>query len=205
MLESLLLSGILSIDVFAAGAAYGAGGISIPRSSCLVVGGVSAGVLAAAMLLGRILAPTLPEWLCPLLSFMIMLLIGIAKLLHGLIQTWVQRLGDRQIGFRLSGFQFILQVYADPMMADADRSQRLSPREALPLAIATSADALTVGLGAGLGNAGILWAFLFSLCFTCLFLLAGSKIGSRLAGLTRFNFEWLSGMIFIILAITRLL
>ena len=208
--EALLLAAALSVDVFVACFAYGADRIRIPLSSLLVVDGLCTGLLGVSLLAGTLLRPWVPSWLAKAAGFGILAVLGIAKLFDGCIKAVLRRRAARHRGlsrewrFSLCSLQVILNIYADPRQADQDRSKTLSPGEAAPLAAAMSLDGLAVGLGAGLTRASGWLVLLFSLILGAAAVAGGSALGNRVAARLKFDLSWVSGVLLLFLAFTKL-
>lgn len=203
---SLLLALSLSADAFLAAFAYGGEKIRIPAVSVWVIDGVCSGILCAFLLIGALLKPFLPEKAASLLSFLVLLALGLSKLFDGLIRRAIRKSasGRREISFSLFRLRCVLTLYADPEEADADHSKVISPGEAAALAAALSLDGAAVGFGASLSG-GSPWAILlfFFLCNGAA-VLGGAKLGNKLAGALPFDLTALSGGVLLFLAALRL-
>ncbi len=205
IVASFLLCIALSIDVFAASIAYGSGNLSIPLRSALLISGICAALFSLSVLLGGVLAPLISPTLAKALSTAWLLVMGVLKLFDSVLKTWISRAkGKRQIGFRLFEVRFLLQIYADPKQADRDCSRVLTFGEALSFAIAMSLDGVAIGFGAGFSLVHPLPALLICLPVTLLAVLGGARFGRQLARLIRSDCAWLSGLLLIGLALSRL-
>ncbi|MCL2048546.1 MAG: manganese efflux pump [Defluviitaleaceae bacterium] len=202
--EAAILATSLSVDALTAGFAYGSTKIKIPMLSVQVINLICCGVIGAAMLLGGLLKPLMPENFAPWVAFVILLIMGIIKLLDGLIKACIRRYTQKEFSFSVSNVKFILHLYANPEAADADVSADLSPREAVMLAIPLSLDGMAVGFAAVL--AGISpWALLaWSFCTNTAAIILGHRVGNCLAKKVPFNISWLAGIALIALAFGRL-
>lgn len=202
--DNILLVAALSLDALVAAFALGAQAVRIPWRSSLVVAGISTGMLGLSLWLGGLIRPWLSPTLGRSLSFAVLLCLGIARLLDGLMKDLLRRQGgpSADIRFRFLSFRFLLRVYADGAEADLDRSKALGPGEAAALALALSADGLAAGLGAGTG--GIAGTLVFSLICNLAALKGGSRMGSR-AARGRLNLSWLAGTVLLVLAAGKLL
>jgi len=81
----------------------------------------------------------------------------------------------------------------------------ICPTEAALLALTLSLDGLAVGFGIALVNVNI-WAVLaWSLISDIVLLVAGNRLGMKLAQKSRINLSWLAGLVFIGLAFFQLL
>lgn len=206
ILEALILASALSLDAFVASFAYGSKKIKIPFKSVQVINLICGIITGLSLLIGTILRQYIPDWLTAAVSFVILLILGIVKLLDSITKSIIRKYSNinKEIKFSLFNFKFILNLYANPEDADIDESKTLSPTEASSLAIALSLDGITVGLGAAIGNVNGVAVFICSLVTNMAAVLLGSFIGNKIARKTTFNLSWLSGLILIILAFSKL-
>ncbi|MCL2527373.1 MAG: manganese efflux pump [Defluviitaleaceae bacterium] len=207
IIEAAVLASSLSIDAFTAGFAYGSKKIHIPMSSIQIINLICCFITALALLMGAGLRAHIPEWLAIALAFTILFIMGLIKLLDGIIKSIILKHAelDKSIQFSLFSLQFILRLYADPEAADADVSSHISPSEAIMLAVSLSLDGIAVGFGAALAGVNP-WALLgWSLVTNILALIWGRKLGHSLAEKLPFNISWLGGLILIGLAFSQLI
>lgn len=207
ILEAVILASTLSVDAFLASFAYGSNKIKIQFPTVLIISFVSSGILGVFLFLGGIVRPYLPPGVCSALSFAVLFLIGMTKILDNLMRSVIRRLGNlsKNIQFSFFHLRFILSVYADPEAADVDQSGNISPMEACSLAIALSLDGMAAGFGAALGDVNGVALILASFFTNALAVVLGEAIGIRVASRLRFHISWLSGVVLIGLAATKLL
>lgn len=207
MIESLLLVSSICIDAFVASMAYGSNKIKIPIISSIVISIVGSVILGISLFIGGLIKDFLPGTLPITLSFSILMVLGIYRLFESLFKTYIQKHlnKEKSFSFRLFDFNFILQVYADETKADLDKSKELSVKESLYLAIALSFDSLAVGFGSSLASSAYIQTIL--LCFLIGFLavIVGSFIGKKLVEKSNINLSWLSGVILMVLAISKII
>ena len=204
--EALVLVASLSVDTFVACMSYGVRRIRVPMRSALVMDLVCTAVLALSLFAGGILRPLLPVHSTDMLCFWILFLLGAVKLFDSSVKTLIRRHTgfSRAFTFSVSSLAFVLQVYAEPELADADESHELSVPEAAPLALALSLDGLAVGFGAAMARVDV------PLVLACAFLiggaavLAGGAIGRRLTEKLHADISWMGGAGLILLALMRL-
>ncbi|MCL2501274.1 MAG: sporulation membrane protein YtaF [Defluviitaleaceae bacterium] len=204
---ALLLALSLSLDAFAAAFAYGCKQIRIPLLSGVVIAVICTGTTGLSFFVGSVLTPYLSGHTASFISFGILFVIGMAKLLDSITKTIIRKYTriNKEIKLSLLNFNFILRVYADPETADHDVSKHISVKEATVLAVSLSLDGFAVGLGAALlGFDGGL-VVLFSLMANAFALWSGSFLGNKAAQNLRFNISWLAGVLLIILAFTQFL
>lgn len=179
ILEIFLLVTALSIDAFAAGFAYGVSRTRIPFSSLSILASISSLILAFSLLTGNLLTGLLtPSQTCHI-SFLVLLLLGIAKLF------------DRSCCDQ-----------ADK--ADKDRDKLLSPVEAVSLGFALSIDSAAAGIGAAFPPSCIPAAIAASFFMGILAILCGSFLGKKLSCHVQKNLCWVSGALLIFLAFLKL-
>lgn len=206
ILEAVILASTLSVDAFLASFAYGSNKIKIHFLTVLIISFVSSGILGVFLFLGGIVRPYLPPDICSFLCFAVLFLIGMTKILDNLMKSVIRRLGNlsKNIHFSFFHLRFILSVYADPEAADVDQSGNISPMEACSLAVALSLDGMAAGFGAALGDVNGIALFLASFFTNAIAVVLGEAIGIRVASRLRFNISWLSGIVLIFLAVTKL-
>ena len=197
----------LSMDAFAAAFAYGCKKITIPPLSAIIITLICTATAGLSFLLGSAFAAFIPVWVAVGLSFTILFVIGLTKLLDSITKSIVRKFTQisKEIHLSLFNFKLILQVYADPEAADVDVSKCISPQEAMVLAVSLSLDGFAVGFGAALmGFNG--WIFvIFSLLTNGAAILFGGTLGNKVAQNLRFNMSWLAGAVLIGLAFIQLI
>lgn len=206
-MEALILASAISMDAFVASFAYGSKQIKIPQASVWVINGICAGIFGASLVLGALVRPLLPELLTRLACFSILFLLGLVKLLDGIVKTLIRRAGRlrRDLNFSLFSIHCVLSLYADPEAADVDSSKTISPKEAASLALALSLDGVGVGFGAAVGNVEPWAAFFCALVVNAAAVTFGDWLGNRAAKRLRFHVSWLGGGILMLLAVWKLL
>jgi len=196
----------LSLDAFAAAFAYGCKKIKIPPLSALIITLICTATAGLSFFAGTALAAFIPAWVAVGLSFTILFIIGVTKLLDSITKSIVRKYAqiNKELRMSMLNFKFILQVYADPEAADADVSKSISSHEAIVLAVSLSLDGLAVGFGAALMGFNV-WIFLlFSLIANSVAILLGGKIGNKVSQNLPFNISWIAGAVLIVLAFVQL-
>ena len=206
LLGAAALAFSVSLDAFAAAFAYGCKKIVIPRLSALIINLICTATIGLSFVIGAALSNHIPTWVATLLSFTILLVIGLTKLLDSITKSVIRKHSniDKEIKLSLFNFKFILRLYADPEAADVDESQSISEKEAAVLAVSLSLDGFAVGLGAAFLGFNIWAIILFSLVANGLALVVGSVVGNKAASKLPFNISWLAGVILILLAVAQL-
>ena len=196
----------LSLDAFAVAFAYGCKKIKIQALSAYIINGICTGTTGLSFLFGAAIARFIPEWVAIGISFTILFIIGLVKLLDSITKSIIRKHSDisKEIKLSLFNFKFILQLYADPEAADVDVSRIIEPKEATILAVSVSLDGFAVGFGAALlGLNG--WAVvLFSLIANGAAIWLGGRLGNKAAQTLRFNISWVAGVVLIGLAFVQL-
>jgi putative sporulation protein YtaF len=206
IMEAAVIALVLSVDAFAAAVAYGCKKIEIPWESVLVITIICTGIVGISFFAGAFFSGHISAEVASLISFIILFLIGTAKLLDYATKELIRRYSNisKEIKLSIFNFKFVLYLYANPEAADVDVSKSISKKEAAVLALSLSLDGVAVGFGAALlGING--WAVvLFSLFTNGIGLKLGSKLGCKVAENLQFNISWVSGAILIGLAFMRL-
>jgi len=179
--ESAALAFACSVDAFAAGFAYGSRGIHIPLKSGLLLAFICTVFLIAPLWLGGVIARFIPEGLTGIVCFIILAVLGAAKILDSIIR---RKPAEGR--------------------ADKNKDMTISPAEAAVLAIALSLDGLAVGFGAGVGQASIAATTIAALIIGTAAIMGGARLGERFSRAVPFNMSWVSGVVLIGLAVWRL-
>lgn len=205
-MEIILLVLALSLDAFVASIAYGTNKIKIPFKSIIIIDSICALSLVLSLLLGGVLANILPDKATIIISFLILMGIGIYYLFESLVKNYLKGKKKKKGRVKLKVFNisFIIEVYIDETKADMDNSKTLSSQEAFYLAIALSLDSLAIGFGSGLLYVNILYIFFASLIMDLVAIWAGLFIGRSFVDKTKIDLSWLAGIILILLAVLKL-
>lgn len=204
MFHSLLLVIALSIDGFLASIAYGARNIRISVWIAFLVSAVGTTCLGISFFFAQWITSFIPVWICSWISFGLFFFLGISSFCKGMLKTAFKNRSKRQLTFACSGFSFVLDIYMDETKADMDFNKRLSVKEGLYLAIALSLDSLVSGIACAGGIDHPCSLLLCSFMIGGSVLLAGIKIGNVWGKIERWNLSWISGIVFLILAFTRI-
>lgn len=205
MIETLLLVFTLSLDAFVASIAYGTNEIKVPFTSVAVINITCTSFLALSLFLGSIVKKIIPESITLLISFLILMLLGIFYLFQGLIKNHIAKTPTLNKGVKLKVSDLIINIYIDETSADFNKSKNLSPKEALYLAVALSLDSLAIGFSSSLAGINYAQVILLSLFYGILAIWLGLLIGRKLVEKSNINISWLSGIILMALAITKII
>lgn len=207
MLESLIVTFAAAIDVFAGCFAYGCNKIKIYHNMLIFMTFICTLCMMLAFFLGNLLKSLLSPFLTTLIAFILLFFIGLIKLLDWYIKTLIRKWikNNKPLNFCLFNFKFMLNVYANPETAMGDQAKSISLKEGTLLAIALTIDGMTGAFSLALiGING--WYLLFWAIIThYLAITLGSKIGNMIAHKLKYQIEWLSGLILIIIAFIKLI
>lgn len=205
MLNSILLVIALSLDSFLAALAYGAEKIKIPLKSVFLIALIGVMFLGVSLYTASFMRQFIPERVTHMISFGIFFCMGVSSLFQGTIKAFLRKCKSSKLTFQYSGISFVLDVYLDETSADADHSKLLSLKEAMYLAVALSIDSLVSGFALGIGITHPLPIMLISFCIGIVAVLTGSALGRMATTMADRNLSWMSGILFLILAVTRIL
>lgn len=196
----------LSLDAFAASFIYGVDNVRIPPLSVFIITGIPTGILLLFLFLGKWFGGMVSERAASALCFLILFLLGIARLFDSTLKSLIRRsgIGQKKVCFSFSDLKFILTVYADPEKANKEDISVLSPGEALSLGTALSLDSAAAGFGAGMLVFHLPGVFLLSLVLNTAAVLSGSVLGRHLIKKMSFDPSWLSGILLLALAFSKL-
>lgn len=205
--QLFLLITALSLDAFAASFVYGTDNVKIPAVSVAVISGLSTGILLFFLLLGKWFGALIPPDVTAMLSFLLLFLLGLVKLFDSTLKSLIRRSksSSKKLCFSISDVNFILTVYADPATANREDIAILSPFEALSLGIALSLDSAAAGFGAGMMVLHLPATILLSLALNTAAVLLGSWLGRVIVKRSNLELSWLSGLLLILLACSKLL
>ena len=205
-METILLVLALSLDAFVASLAYGSRKIKIPFTSIIIINIVCTFLLTISILVGSIVKKILPGNTALMISFTILMLLGVYYLFEGVTKAYLEKKinGKEKIKLKIFDVWFIVNIYFDETKADYDHSKDLDSKEAIYLAIALSLDSLAVGFGSSLGNINYMHVIVLSLIIGIFSIWIGLLIGEKIARKSKVNLSWLAGIILIILACLKL-
>lgn len=204
ILEALSLAFAISLDTLVVAICYGTSKIKIPFLSAFIMALFNVFVLSLSIFLGAILGNHIDTKISKIISFSLLLTVGLFKFLSEMIKIWLNKRAEKgYIKLKLFNFSLMLSVIADPNKADVNKDKMLSVVEALTLALILSIDSIGVGFSIGVSNVNFYIIAAFSFILSLFFIPLGSFLGKKLAG--KVNLSWLSGFILIILAIIKLI
>lgn len=206
MLQSLLLVLSLCLDTFLASIAYGTEKIKIPLYSSIIINLVCSSFLGISLLLSNILNDFLTIGIANILSFILLFSIGVYRIFEVFFKKYIKKYSNinTPLTFKVFDFKFVLQIYADEIKADYDKSKLLTAKEAFYLAVALSLDSLAVGFSSGLVYVNYIQVILLCFLVGMICILLGSYLGRYFTNIININLSWVSGVLLIILATLRI-
>ncbi len=200
MLQEIILSVIVSFDIFLAASAYRSCGIKIPVTSAVVINGMGAFFLGISLFFSRLMSMIISPKICGILGFAILTAMGVVTIFKSLVRNLVRRLSQRgELSFSTGNSGIVVKLYLDDTAADSDSSKVLSPKEATALAVAASLDSISIGLGVGYDINPVISAF-FAFLAGSLAIFLGSLAGRKISSLDR-DLSWIGGVSLIIFGI----
>jgi len=209
LLYAILLGFAVSIDSFVAGAAYGAQKIVMPFRSLAIVGLVTAGCVAAAMLAAQFIGRLINLHSAIIAGSLLLIALGIFSLFqeyltkNRLAQKPLDNQPSRQTTFTLG--RLVICIMVKPERADLDHSLSISSFEALLLGLALGVDNIAATFAAGIMASLPYYTPLLMGVLQMLFIFGGYWFCSRLlSAKTVKPFPFLPGAILIFLGLLRL-
>ncbi|SDE76390.1 sporulation membrane protein YtaF [Sporomusa acidovorans] len=202
----LLLGFAVSLDAFAAGAAYGLKTIKLPVKSLLVIGVITALCTGIAMALACYLGSFINTFFAITAGSMLLIAIGSWNILQEYLSkknTCCPQVNSASFSFRIG--RIVINIMADPETADMDHSHSISTSEAVLLGLALGIDNMVATFAAALIKPLPIYTPAI-MAFIQVFLIAiGIYAASRLASDNlKKRFSYIPGAILIILGLLRL-
>ena len=113
--------------------------------------------------------------------------------------------GSKQVKMKFSQLNFIISIYNNPVAADKDCSATMSVTEGIFFALAMSVDGFFGGLGAAFLDISIAGTVCLNLVFSALAVLGGSAVGKYAADRCKRDYSWIGGVLFVVLAFSKIL
>lgn len=196
----------LSTDTFVASIAYGANRVGISWIKVIAANVICSGCLGAALLFGNVIDNFVPETFAKGAGFSCLFFLGVMKLLDYTIKKYINSHVHihKDLTFSVSGLSIIINIYGNPMAADWDDSKTLSWKETVMFSFAMSIDSLVAGALSGFLMINPGFAALAALLVGIAVMYTGLFLGKRLAALRGWDLSWLSGVLFLFLAFSKL-
>ena len=199
MLRAGLLAAAVCMDTFFAAMGCSMSGIQIPKRCAAIISVIGSAVLGASLLCGQLLATLLPDAVCRYSGAAVLILIGGMQLTKQALQALFRA---KKPHIRRKALGLVIDICFDETLADADGSKILSPGESLTFAAALSLDSLASGMGAGIEPCWCLLCLSLTLVLGFALTLLGASIGKCCESR---RFQWIGGVMLIVLAGCRLL
>lgn len=206
-MQTTLLILALSVDLFLACVACGTERIKIEIRTALCISFVCSGVLFLSLAVGKMFEGMLKDRYVSILGFLVLFILGVWKLLEYSVRKYIRKhkFLCKRVKVTFSQLNFILSIYNNPVMADKDHSKTMSVTEGFFFALAMSLDGLVGGLGAAVLGIQIyetvFWNFLLGVAAVW----TGSLVGRRTAAKEEMDVSWVGGVLFLILALGKVL
>lgn len=206
MRDILILVLALCIDTFVASVAYGADRLHISFIKVIAVNGICSGCLGAALFLGGFINGLVPEGLAKGLAFFCLLVLGAVKLMDYMIKRYINNhvTVHKDFTFTVSGLSIIINIYGNPLEADWDNSKSLSWKETVMFSLAMSIDSLLAGTLSGFLMMPPVLTTVVAFVIGIAVMYMGLFLGHKLALLKNWDLSWISGVLFLILALSKL-
>ncbi|MGL4346290.1 MAG: manganese efflux pump [Cellulosilyticaceae bacterium] len=206
MFSIILLVFSLSIDAFVVSLAYGANKTKLSRLSKMIITFISSAVLIGSILIGNVIQAFIPHRVTVGICVFLLSFLGITRILEYIIKTDLTRRPDRtrKLEWSILNVQFNLQTTLPTPDPTAPQESGLSIKEACYLGLALSLDSIAVGIGIGLMSVSIIEILICSILMNLMMLTLGNLLGNHFAKKFSLNLGWLSGIILILLAFTKL-
>jgi len=201
MFRELFLVIIVCIDIFLVSFNYGSRGIKIPPLSSVVIGGVGALFLSAALIISKCMKYIIPDKICETVALLAMTAIGFIIISKSILRHIVRKLTESGgIYIKMSNMRLGVRLYLDDTSADLDSSNTISVRESFALAVALSIDAAATGISMGFAEINIIRAALLDFIFGVTAVWLGIISGSKISG-SKHDWSWISGLLLLIIAV----
>jgi len=204
---SLFLALIMSVDVFVLSLSLACDRVSVTKAAKILISGISCIVFTASLLIGRAFKDFMPVSTAAVIGCIILCAVGFLKLTEGLVKTAIKNgcRAAREISFKLFSCRFILNVFAEPVLADSDKSRVISARESVSLALILALDGAATGFGSALTEISIPAASASAFVFAMAFFYLGEKLGNRLSAHPKLNMSVYCGIALIVLGVSSIL
>lgn len=205
IINALLFSLALSFDSLATFFGYGLTKIKVSFKAIFIISLLNTLTLAIGITLGYLLSSFITNSLTKYISFALLFLVGLIKLIAEFIKTWLEKKINQSASvIKIFNFKLLFKVALDPSFADLNDDKLLSLKEALLIGIVLSIDSLGVGLGSGMNISYPYFLIIFAFLIGLLFSYIGNILGKKFSRKIKINLSWLSGLLLILLAFLKL-
>ncbi len=206
MIESILMVLAISLDSFVIGIACGTKDIKLPKKVIIIINIICTAFLAVSIFLGNVVRKILPGKSASIISFFILLILGVYYIFDSLLNTLIEKrnMRNKKIEFEFFNINIIIDIVVDGTKADINKSGDIDFKESIYLALALSLDALGVGFGSSLGVVDCKQILITFFIFNMIAIFGGLYIGSKFISRIKLNISWISGLILIFLGLIKL-
>ncbi len=202
MLEIMIFVVAICIDHFLVSIAYGVAHIRISYKRILLLNAICVTVLCICLSLGYALFSYIEVETTRCIGIYAFLLLGTIKMFDYSLKRMVRRYEkeEKKIALSISKIRIMVQIYADPMKADQDKSKDLSVRETVLLAGAMSIDSALAGMMIATLEVSVWQLLLCSFVFGVLLMYLGYYSGRKIGKKIEKDMSFMSGVLFYLIA-----
>lgn len=206
LLEIFLIIFSLSIDALVVSFAYGANKTKISLSQQFIITSISSSILVASIFIGGLLQKLLPSQFTAFICIFILATLGALRLFEAFFKHYLHKKPDNchTLGFSFLGIHFNFKASLPHASSIPKAYKTLTFKESCYLGGALSLDSIAVGIGIGLLNISYLQVLILSLLINLLMLFFGNLLGYKLSQKWGVDLGWLSGLILLLLAMSKI-
>ena len=196
----------VSFDSLTAGLAYGSTRVHIKPVAGIFLVCIPSASIALMTKIGSFLFAAIPDFALSILSFLLLFILGIEKLMESLIRYLADKYPVKVGNWacRIRQMNIIFTIYFSPEDANTQDTQVLSGKEAFFLSLALSLDSILTSMAFSGRLPSMLILFFLAALFHFLLFLAGFVFGLILARKCSLDLSWLSGLFLLLLALCAL-
>lgn len=206
MLETLLIVFSLSIDALVVSFAYGTNKTKITLFHQCILTGISSSILVSSIFIGGLLQKFLPSQVTLFICITTLTSFGVIRLTEALFKGYLHHKPNAKHSFNVNilGIKLDVEASLPTQHTSPYKYKSLTLKETFALGTALSLDSIAVGIGIGLVNINYLQVLLFSICINLVMLALGNFLGYKVSQKLGLDLGWLSGVILLLLAISKL-
>lgn len=206
LLPTLIFLSAVSTDSFTAGLSYGTSKVHIKPLAAAFLIFIPSVTITFMTQVSSLLFSFVPASSFSAFSFLLLFLIGSAKLLESLIRHLAGKYpaGIGNWACRIKQLNIIFTIYFSPEDANKQDTQILSGKEALFLSLALSLDSMLAGMAFSCPPSSLPLFFLLAVLFHFLLFFAGFVLGLLISKKSTLDLSWLSGLFLLLLAFCAL-
>lgn len=207
LFPTLLFLLAVSLDSLTAGLSYGTSRVQIRVLSAVFLIFIPSITITLMMQLGSWLFSFIPADFFAALSFLLLFVLGCARLLESLIRHYADKYPSiiGKWACKIKQLNIIFTIYFSPEDANKQDIQVLSPKEAFCLSLALSLDSMLASMAFSYQVNSLAFFFLLAVFFQFLLFFTGFGFGLFLSRKSNLNLSWLSGLFLLLLAFCTLL